>query len=82
MNWNNGVLRGTLYTVLPILTTVGAACSDWSKEPPKNIFVVGVVICAALTNAGVSLRGFLDQHLSRNPPSEKIETTSTTSPNP
>jgi hypothetical protein len=62
---NNGHLRGLIYVGLPAVSTIGAAFATWADAPPKNFYVIGVVLCATIVNAGTALRGYLDQHLSR-----------------
>jgi hypothetical protein len=75
---NNGHLRGLIYVGLPAISTIGAAFATWSDEPPKNFYVVGVVLCATIVNAGTALRGYLDQHLSRASTSEDGSESETT----
>jgi hypothetical protein len=69
---NNGHLRGLLYVSGAAATTLGAACADWANTPPRNWYVVGVVFFAMIGNVVLQLRGYLDQHLSKNPSTETV----------
>lgn len=67
---NNGKLRGLLYVSGAMLAVVITLCSSWAENPPKNKYeVIGAV--AGILIAGINtLRSYLDQHLSRNPPTD------------
>jgi hypothetical protein len=69
---NNGHLRGLIYVSQQVALTLGAACAVWSDNPPKNKFAICVVIFATISGAINALRGYLDQHLSKNPSTETV----------
>ncbi len=68
MSMNNGILRGTLYIVQSIGLVLLPQFTVWETEPPKNHYSILILVVASVLAAGNALRGFLDQHLSRNPP--------------
>ena len=71
---NNGHLRGALYFSLAALPIIGTGLEHWSKTPPANWYEVATVLLSALIAGLVSLRAYLDQHLTRNPsPTEEVK---------
>lgn len=84
---NNGHLRGTLYFSVAFLTPVVAALQQWTERSPQNFYAISAVIVGAFLSGLVTLRAYLDQHLSRNPPdsvtnteASSTSTTTTTTP--
>lgn len=63
---NNGHLRGLLYFLLASLPIIVASLESWSKTPPPNWYAVAAVIMGSFVAGLVSLRAYLDQHLSHN----------------
>lgn len=61
---NNGVARGLLYVGISILTTLAAAFAVWQTTPPPNSYAIFAVLFKALADAGLTLRAYIDQHLS------------------
>ena len=71
---NNGHLRGLLYFSLAALPIIGTGLEHWSKTPPANYYEISTVLLSALIAGLVSLRAYIDQHLTRNPsPVEAIK---------
>jgi len=63
---NNGHLRGALYFTLAALPIIGTGLEHWTKTPPANYYEISTVLISALIAGLVSLRAYLDQHLSSN----------------
>lgn len=71
---NNGHLRGLLYFTLASLPIIGTGLEHWSKTAPANYYEISTVLVSALIAGLVSLRAYIDQHLTRNPaPTEEIK---------
>lgn len=68
---NNGHLRGALYFALSSLPIICTAFEKWSEVPPANYWAVLATLMSALIAGLVSVRAYIDTHLSRFPSPDK-----------
>ena len=62
---NAGVaIRGALYFAIPVLTVSLERATGYSDIPPANSWDLVAWGCAALCAGLISLRAFIDQHIS------------------
>lgn len=64
-----------LYFLLASLPLLVDACEEWSKQPPTNSYAILTVFGASLVAGLVSVRAYLDQHLSASKEKDKAENT-------
>lgn len=67
---NNGHLRGAIYFTSAFLGPIAVALETWAHEPPKNLYIIAAVIVSSFMAGVISLRAYLDQHLSRVTPAQ------------